>query len=151
MNWLKPSKLELLQELLQHEYRTASQSFKTRPVHWKICLQCISIESFFLKNSSKSLSLVVVNSDDCDNPGSHRIAISIDKNGDVEHFHSYGICSFCSSVIMSFDKKSQFNLTCFRGNFLVCGQYCFLYLLLKSKGFSLKNLQNIPHETKTIA
>lgn len=108
----------------------------------------------FLEKRFNTSSLVVVNLDDCDEPGSHWVALSIDNSGDVEYFDSYGILPFYSSVMtklqkLSLNRKLGFNLTCFQGNSSVCGQYCLLYLLLKSRGFSLKEIQHILCKTET--
>lgn len=128
-------------EVLKHDPFTSKYNYNVLPLN------------HFLENSFSRLSMLIINYDTCDNPGSHWVAVFIDKDRNIEYFDSYGILPMYSSIMnkltsISANKSPTFNLTCFQGNSTACGQYCLLYLLLKARGFTLKRIQNIFHMTK---
>lgn len=107
----------------------------------------------FLENSITKSSLFIINYDGCDEPGSHWVAIFINTKKEIEFFDSFGMLPIYSSIVEKLDvfsnKKPTFNLFRFQGNSTVCGQYCLLYLLLKARGFTLKDIQSIFYKTET--
>ena len=83
---------------------------------------------------------LVVNTDKADEPGTHWIAIIIDKNGYGEYFDSYGLPPMHHEIVKFlknntnnyfYNKKLIQCLTC-----ITCGHYCIAYIILRSKGYS---------------
>lgn len=87
---------------------------------------------------------IIVNMDKSTNPGSHWVAIYIDKHGVGEFFCSFGNPPINSHHFKFIKRNSlhwTFNKTklqCFSST--VCGQYCIFYLFCKIRGFSLKHI-----------
>ena len=93
--------------------------------------------------SAHSNSLVcIINTDPCDEPGSHWVAVFIKINSEADIFHSYGLLSLNEDLVtkLKFFSHVEFNTTTLQGFSTVCGQYCLVYLLLRSRGFSLKKI-----------
>jgi hypothetical protein len=83
---------------------------------------------------------LVVNTDKADEPGTHWIAIIIDKNGFGEYFDSYGLPPMHHEIVKFlknntnnyfYNKKLIQCLTC-----ITCGHYCIAYIILRSKRYS---------------
>ncbi len=113
----------------------------------KYCYSVLPL-NHFLENSFPNSSFAVVNYDDCDKPGSHWVAIFIDENRNVEYFDSYGIMPLDFSIISKLEEISNgkeiiFNLARFQGTSSVCGQYCLVYLLLRTRGVKLRKIKKI--------
>lgn len=131
-----------LLNVLKHDPYTSEFNCKVLPLN------------HFLEYSATTSSLMIINYDTCDEPGSHWVAVFINKNKKIEYFDSYGMLPIYSSVTeklsdLSHNKGLAFNKIRFQGNSTVCGQYCLVYLLLKARGYSLKQVQNIFHKTET--
>ena len=108
----------------------------------------------FLESSILKPSLIIINYDSCEESGSHWVALFIDTKKGIEFFDSYGMLPIYPSIMeklnSSFsDEKTTFNLFRFQGNSTVCGQYCLIYLLLKARGFTLHDIQNIFYKAET--
>ena len=87
-------------------------------------------------------ALIIVNTDPIQKPGAHWQAIFISADGRGEHFCSYGLGPYVSNIRFFLDRqckqwiKNTIDLQCFDSS--VCGQYCVMYLLFKSHGYSMK-------------
>lgn len=135
---------EQLMDVLKHDTYTS-----------KFNCEVLSL-NHFLESSIAISSLIIINYDSCDEPGSHWVAIFINKKQEIEFFDSYGMLPIYSSIRTKLNNtfgktRPTFNLIRFQGNSTVCGQYCLLYLLLKARGFTLKDIQNTFYETKSFA
>jgi hypothetical protein len=86
-------------------------------------------------------SAYVVNFDDSHLPGSHWVALFIDPKHGGEYFDSYGNPPIeeCQRLLDLYP-PGVYNLTCLQEKTLVCGQYCVLYLLLRSRGYSMHDI-----------
>ena len=92
--------------------------------------------------TEKKPSVCIINTDPCDEPGSHWVAVFIKSNSEAELFDSYGLLSLSEELVTKLKTFShvEFNTTTLQGFSTVCGQYCLVYLLLRSRGFSLKKI-----------
>lgn len=92
-------------------------------------------------------ALLVVNTDKSNQPGTHWIALYLNSKGSVEYFDSYGREPKHKEFIKFFKRNKLhtifYNKTQLQ-SFLsdVCGQYCCVYLLQKSKKCTLNNFVN---------
>lgn len=89
-------------------------------------------------------ALLVVNTDKSNKPGSHWIAIYLSLKGKAEYFDSYGIKPMHDEFIKFFKKqklaKIIYNKIQLQNYFsTVCGQYCCVFLLQRSKNKTLEN------------
>lgn len=90
---------------------------------------------------AKLPALFIVNTDSISKPGSHWQAIYIDCERRGEFFDSYGLPPYVPQHV-SFLKKTcksyKYNHTDLQAlNSSVCGQYCAMFLLFKSHGYSM--------------
>lgn len=89
-------------------------------------------------------ALIVVNTDKSNQPGAHWIAIYLPPVGRAEYFDSYGRKPIQKEIFNFFKRNNIhsiiYNKTLLQDYFSsVCGQYCCVYLLYKSKNWSLNN------------
>ncbi len=87
---------------------------------------------------------LIVNTDESSKPGEHWIALFITKNGYLEYFDSYGIKPF-KKEIFQFIKKHQmkliFNKKKIQNSLSInCGKFCLLFVLLRTRGFTMKKI-----------
>ncbi len=95
----------------------------------------------FIKNRPGAL---VINTDKSNQPGTHWVAIYISADNYAEYFDSYGRKPIHKEFIKFFQRNKipiiLYNKTHLQGYFsTVCGQYCCMYLLHRSKNRTLKN------------
>lgn len=92
----------------------------------------------------------VVNFDRQNEPGSHWVAIYFLPDGRAEYFDSFGFPPLLPEIVDFLDRNSyewtHNNKQLQDAKTGVCGQYCFFYILLRSKGLSM---QRIIHCFKT--
>lgn len=90
--------------------------------------------------------LYVCNTDTSDQPGSHWISIYFSKNGKCEYFDSYGVFSLFSDLthkLLSIDKNLNYNNQTLQSvNTNVCGIYCIIFCMMRSRGFTLNYIIN---------
>lgn len=93
--------------------------------------------------SIKSLKnkLFVVNTDNSNYPGSHWVAFNF-SSASCEFFDSYGQSPIIYGLHKIFQRyKVTYSNKPIQGfNSSVCGQYCILFLLLRSRGYSYSNI-----------
>jgi hypothetical protein len=84
---------------------------------------------------------LVINTHPSTKPGEHWIAIYIDKDGHGDYFDSYGnvpqhksIISFLNINCPNGWNSNRITLQSVTGE--TCGQYCVLYLIMRSRGLS---------------
>lgn len=86
---------------------------------------------------------IVINTDPDTKPGSHWIAIFIDKFKNGEFFDSYGFppqVEFHKQFLNSACRKWTHNPMSLQSyNTTVCGQYCLVFLYFKARGKSLSD------------
>ena len=87
-------------------------------------------------------SMNIVNFDQSHQPGSHWIAVNITDSGSTEYFDSYGdtvqnILIDTKLKQMGRIKRSKHVL---QGISTVCGQYCLIFLLMRARNYSYKNI-----------
>ncbi len=87
---------------------------------------------------------LIVNTDESSKPGEHWIALFITRNGSLEYFDSYGIKPF-KKEIYQFIKKHQmkliYNKKIIQNSLSInCGKFCLLFVLLRSRGFTMKKI-----------
>ena len=89
----------------------------------------------------------IVNTDPVSKPGKHWIAITIDCHGHGEYFDSYGLPPYINNhqkFLNRHCKTWKFNNTDLQAlDSTVCGQYCVMYLLHKSHGYSLNDFKTM--------
>lgn len=95
----------------------------------------------FIKNKP---ALLVVNIDKSNKPGSHWVAIYLPLKGNAEYFDSYGIKPMHDEFIKFFKRqkfvKILYNKIQLQNYFsTVCGQYCCVFLLQRTKKKTLEN------------
>ena len=91
----------------------------------------------FLEEPLNSPSITIVNLDSCDKPGSHWVAVYVPMNGKTEYFDSYGNKPNEQFLfkLQQLKKEIVYSLFSVQGLSTVCGQYCLLFLLMRSRGF----------------
>lgn len=95
----------------------------------------------FIKNKP---ALLVVNTDKSNKPGSHWVAIYLPLKGNAEYFDSYGIKPMHDEFIQFFKRqkfvKVLYNNIQLQNYFsTVCGEYCCVFLLQRTKNKTLEN------------
>lgn len=94
----------------------------------------------------KKPAFLIVNSDPISKPGTHWLAITVDKCGNGEYFDSYGLKPFVAhhkrflSRVCNTWKYNHVDLQSIQSS--VCGHYCAMYLLFKSHGYKLQDFVN---------
>lgn len=97
----------------------------------------------------KEKSAIVVNQDDSSQPGSHWIAIYVDKDNNLEFFDSYGQSPFLYGKFIrdyvSTYKNISWNSVVFQSmTSNVCGLYCIYFILKRCQGKSMFSIiQNL--------
>lgn len=98
----------------------------------------------FLEQNVKKSSMIIFNYDECDEPGSHWVAVFVCPNGNVEYFDSYAYPPLNELLHIKINnlsrRKTMYNLTCLQGKSSVCGQYCLVYLLLRARGYHMNEI-----------
>ena len=100
-----------------------------------------------LPTDIKYPSGIICNTDPASQPGEHWICIYIDHYGVGEYFDSFGLpplfqefelylTNYC--VSWSFNRQTVQSVTS-----STCGLYCMYYLIMRSKGFTLRELLNV--------
>ena len=100
-----------------------------------------------LPKDVKYPSGIICNTDPASQPGEHWICIYVDHYGVGEYFDSFGLpplfkefkkylTEYCVSWI--FNDKTIQSIT---SN--VCGLYCMYYLIMRSKGFTMRELMKV--------
>ena len=77
--------------------------------------------------TEKKPSAGIINTDPCDEPGSHWVAVFIKSNSEAELFDSWTSFFKCFSHV-------EFNTTKLQGFSTACEEYCLFYLSQRSKG-----------------
>jgi hypothetical protein len=87
---------------------------------------------------------IVCNTDPSSKPGMHWIAIYIDKYGYGEYFDSYGLQPWVSQHIEFLNRnciKWKYNGVCLQNLYSsLCGNYCAVFIYLKSRGFTMYDI-----------
>ena len=87
------------------------------------------------------------NLDESDQSGSHWVAIHYMAEGQVEYFDSYGLCLLLRDLndfVSSLDNSYTFNNIQLQSfSTTVCGSYCILFCLLRSRGMSFLDDVNL--------
>lgn len=100
-----------------------------------------------LPNSLSTPCALVINTDPDTRPGSHWVAVFIDKYKNGEYFDSYGFPPLVEShtkFLTTSCKKWIHNKTGLQSyNTTVCGQYCLLFLYFKVHGRSMREFLKI--------
>ena len=99
----------------------------------------------FLEEKLNFPSMSIVNFDLCDKPGSHWVAVYVPMNGRTEYFDSYG--NKPNDLILSKlqqigDNNVIYSVLPIQALSTVCGQYCLLFLLLRSRGFLFHDIMS---------
>lgn len=98
----------------------------------------------FIQQKITYPSLFVCNTDNSDQPGTHWVAIYFSTDQKCEYFDSYGILPLFDDVmhkLLSIDsnfKYNSFTLQSLDTN--VCGMYCIIYTVMRTKGYTLKSI-----------
>ena len=92
----------------------------------------------FLDDSLERPSMTIVNLDSCDKPGSHWVAVHVPLHGDTEYFDSYGEKPDKDFLLKLQKRNGRVLLSNYsvQGFSTVCGQYCLLFLLLRSRNYT---------------
>lgn len=90
---------------------------------------------------------IVVNTDDHTQPGSHWIAMYIDKSGKGTFFDSYGMPPTIYHHIRGLKRNTLFyryNTKQLQSlNSKVCGQFCIMFLGYMKRGYSVERFSNL--------
>lgn len=90
---------------------------------------------------------MIVNTDESHLPGTHWVAIFIDKKGKLEFFDSYGLPPLVQHHINYLDKYKYNTQMLQSPTSALCGHYCMLYLDNKFRGISMKKfLEQMKHD-----
>ena len=91
-------------------------------------------------------SAVVVNTDPSDKPGQHWVAFW-SHAGQIEFFDSYGMKAKHYFPDLNFD--CIYNMKCLQSDYSsCCGQYCIYFIILRSRGHSIKEIGGYFSENK---
>jgi hypothetical protein len=80
---------------------------------------------------------IIVNTDASHLPGTHWVAMFVDKQGKCEYFDSYGLPPMVQEHIDYLQKCKYNNTTLQSLTSVLCGHYCMLYLDSKFRGLSM--------------
>lgn len=85
-------------------------------------------------------SFYVCNLDESTKPGSHWVAIYFKSKKQCEYFDSYGLAPFFDSLLskmLLYSRCITYNRLTIQGlNTAVCGQYCILFILFRSRSLT---------------
>ena len=94
-------------------------------------------------------SAFIVNTDSCDEPGTHWVAFYFESENKAQFFDSYGSPpALLSKNFPMFLKNNcwdniTYNQKCLQGlDSKVCGEYCMHYILQRCRGFSSEHVIN---------
>ena len=92
--------------------------------------------------TEKKPSVCIINTDLCDEPGSHWVAVFIKSNSETEPFHSYELLSLNEELgaKLKFFSHVEFYTTKLQGFSTVCEEYCLVHLSLRSRRFFLQKI-----------
>lgn len=97
--------------------------------------------------SFDNIDIVISNTDTAEESGSHWFALFKTSTDSIEYFDSYGTIGIDNDVrkmISSSFAESVYSIQRMQGdNTSVCGQYCLLYLLLRARGYLMKEINDI--------
>lgn len=83
----------------------------------------------------------ILNTDPCDRPGQHWVALYTDGNHFGDYFDSYGRPPFRQEIAAWLDRRTdqwEWNHQPLQSkDTTVCGQYCLYYLLQRARGHSM--------------
>lgn len=90
---------------------------------------------------------VVVNTDPHNKPGTHWVAFYINREGRCEYFDSYGLEPFILHhlhAIRANSKTMIWNTKPIQSmKSQLCGQYCVMFLYYKSRGYTMRQFQEM--------
>lgn len=97
--------------------------------------------------SFDNIEMVIGNTDTSEKSGSHWFALFKPSADIIEYFNSYGAIGIDHDIkkrISSTFSKSVYSTQRMQGaNTSVCGQYCLLYLLLRARGYLMKEINDM--------
>lgn len=101
----------------------------------------------FIENKLEKPSMTIVNLDVCSQSGSHWVGVYVPLYGSIEYFDSYGVTPKKHLVdkILELNQQVIYSSYIFQGFSTVCGQYSLIYLLLRSRNYSFKEVINLFH------
>ena len=96
----------------------------------------------------KSLpAALIMNTDTSTQPGEHWVAVYINEDGIGEYFDSFGLKPLFREIVEYLDnncKEWYYNNVTIQGlTSITCGQYCVLFVYLRSIGISLCQIINL--------
>lgn len=98
-------------------------------------------------DSVKFPTFYIYNLDKRSQKGSHWIAVYFKSREETEYFDSYGLPPIFKSTqakMLMISRRIHFNSTAIQSPTTnVCGQYCILFILLRSRGYTLDRIINI--------
>ena len=96
----------------------------------------------FLEDSLERPTMTIVNLDPCDEPGSHWVAVHVPLYGHTEYFDSYGKKPDKNFLLklQKINGKVLLSNCSVQGISTVCGQYCLLFLLLRSRNYTFHDI-----------
>lgn len=110
--------------------------------HTNLLNPAVKAFNHFLEEPLNCPSMTIVNLDTSDKPGSHWVAIFVPMNGKTEYFDSYGNKPnvHLLSKLQQLDDRITYSLFPIQGLSTVCGQYCLLFLLLRSRNYLYQDI-----------
>ena len=92
-------------------------------------------------------SSLIVNTDPLGQKGEHWFAIHVDKNKNCEFFDSFGFSEKdygFENYIRTFSRNYSSNKNQIQDlNSNACGYYCIYFILLKARGFKMRDINNL--------
>lgn len=86
-------------------------------------------------------SIYIVNLDSSHLPGSHWIALYLDPKRGGEYFDSYGLKPIKECLyLLNQCPEIKYNNILLQDDTLVCGQYCVIFAMLRSRGYSFLDI-----------
>mgnify|MGYP001795783191 len=110
--------------------------------HTRVLNPAVKPLNHFLEEPLNRPSMTIVNLDSCDEPGSHWVAVYVPLYGDTEYFDSYGDKpnGLFFLKFQELNTKIVYSNSSFQGISTVCGQYCLIFLLLRSRNYLLDEI-----------
>lgn len=120
-----------------------SSVLKTDELCHQIFKGVLARDQFISLSHIEPSSLFVCNLDNSNEPGSHWITVYFSPSG-VEYFDSYGLPPIFEDLhkfLLRYDAKYTYNAFQLQSmDTTVCGSYCIIYALLRSRNFSLREV-----------
>jgi hypothetical protein len=92
-------------------------------------------------------TVLIINSDNKSQPGTHWLAIYVDKNRNAVYFDSFGRQPLVKNIQNFLDKQCKsytYNHTCVQSyTTSTCGEYSVLFCAVLARGYSLRDYLNI--------